>query len=204
MNTSPPPPENILVADDDMGLAPRIVSALSAKGYNVIVTPELSRAKAQLRRWQLDDPDRFEYAAVIIDMDFPDDEGMAGPHPNDLGMEVFKEALLDPFLEAIIATAFPKIETAIRAANEGSFRYLVKDEHFIGRLVYTVDTAVAMRRSLVGIYTKLGKLRKIHGVLGATGAPKAEIEKAQDLVRVLEQHFMALLRSRGKEPPAGF
>lgn len=193
--------ENILIADDDLELAPRVESALADRGYNVFITPELVRAKAQLRRWELEGPEHRDYAVVIIDMDFPDGDAHASGRPNDLGMEIFREALQNPFLEPVIATAFPKLETAIRAANQGSFRYLVKDEHFIGRLVYVVEAAVETRRALLRMYGKLIELRKIHGDLLAGGASGRLIDDAQDSVRVIEQGFVSMLKSRGKEPP---
>ncbi len=196
---------HILIADDDMTLATRAKTLLESagKGYKVTIADELPQAKSHLRRGQGGVGSTCEYAVAIIDLNFalPPGEQLA-EQVNALGLGIFREAIESPFLEAIIATAYPKLETALKASHEGCFRYMAKDTNFMANLLDVVNEAVQVRKTHKTMATKITLLRRVIGELMKSGGDTALCSEAIELLEKIESAFNAMLKTRGKSIPS--
>jgi two-component system nitrogen regulation response regulator NtrX len=198
MKTEEPPEEHILIVENEPDHSTLMRRTLEGEGYRVIVVGNVESGIAQLRRLDPEHDHHFDFAVVIIDLSFaPSDEQRV----DATGMEVFTESLKWPFLEAVIVTGHASLETAMKAANEGTFNYITKDGDLAGQLVKAVNTAVAVRRTNLGMENLLSKSYGICASLRATGADSTLVNSLQDEMRKMRQTFWAMQRSRGKKPP---
>ena len=139
------------------------------------------------------------YHVVLIDLRFDNYTG-TDLNPEVAGMKVLDAALKDPFIEPIIMTAFPSIETAQESANRGVFRYLIKgDGESIptNELVRTVDLAVANRELIKALYGSIKELRKAIDMMDSN---KLETGRSYaDTCQILAQKaYDQILQARGR------
>ncbi len=117
----------ILVVDDELEMAEMIGDALTERGYSAIVLRSGAEAVRCLEQGLFD--------ALVTDLRMPGINGI----------ELLRASrALDPSMPVIIMTAYGAIDTALDAANEGAFRYLMKPFR-LARLVELLETAWSAR-----------------------------------------------------------
>jgi DNA-binding NtrC family response regulator len=187
----------ILIVDDRDAVLTTVSRVLGLEGHEVHKAHTIDDGIDALRTaYQKKHP----YHVILIDLRFENYTGTS-INPEVAGMKVLDVALEDPFLEPIIMTAFPSIETAQESVNRGVFRYLIKGEGEsipTDELVKTVELAVANReliKALAGSISELkGALRSID-VLNLEEA-KRYAEMCQILA---EKAYEQLLQARGRK-----
>lgn len=117
----------ILVVDDDPALIQSYEFLLSVAGYQVITARTGEEA---LARQAAEGP-----AAALVDLKIRHEDGI------DVA-SVLKSR--DPLLETIIITAYPSIETAVKALKSGAFDYLTKTSE-TESILETLREALARR-----------------------------------------------------------
>ena len=109
MSSSPNPPAQILVVDDEPDLRTLYEMTLLREGYRVEAAGSVAEA------WQHLEAERFD--AVITDMRLPD----------GLGMELLQRIQQDQRSErCVVITAYGSAENAVEALKAGAFDYLTK------------------------------------------------------------------------------
>src|SRR5512142_2921929 len=99
----------ILIIDDDPNLRRTLRDILRIRGYDPYAVGNGTNGLAWLKENRAD--------LVLIDLGLPD---MAG-------IEVLKKVRADyPVMEIIVLTGRASLDSAIEAANQGAFSYLVK------------------------------------------------------------------------------
>ncbi len=189
----------ILVVDDIEENCESIKGLLTTEGHRVHTVQRVSDGIEQLRAcreagWVFGEP----YAVAIIDLMFTNYEG---PGNETAGIHVLAEALKVPFLQPIILTAYPSIETATEAYEMGAFGYVTKAKHgdrpFIGRLADTMKRALEKRESMMTHYASLSMLKGALDSFRKDGIEGARLEDALNALRLVEAAYQSLLESLG-------
>jgi len=132
----------ILIVDDEEDLCRIVSQVLSENGYLADTTLTACEAIEKIKKTY--------YNLVITDVKLPDRNGI------EL-LELIEEA--SPDTSVIILTAFPEVETAIRALNHGAFSYLTKP--FTNEeLLNVVRRAVARQNAASRSVQLLRRLRR--------------------------------------------
>ena len=140
MNDNKP---KILVVDDEQGLRDMLVYGLAERGYDVVTAADGLQAMEKARAQSFD--------LVLCDIMMP---GMSG-------VDVLRELkLLCPDTEAIMATGFATIETAVESMKLGAYDYITKP-YDLDHLCQTLSRALERRRlkSRVGELEGLNRMK---------------------------------------------
>lgn len=175
-----PPPE-ILLVEDDPGIAAALNKELQAEGYRVTVATRGDDGLAHARQHRLD--------VVITDLKLP---GLSGL---DL---VAQLRAAKPKLPIILMTAFGSTETAIEATKQGAFDYLLKPFD-VTELLDLVTKAVASSR-LMSEPLEIGRAGPSRS--GIIGNSRAMQSIYKEIGRVAATAVTVLLRGEtgtGKE-----
>lgn len=127
---------HILFADDESGIREVMRKELPRLGYQVTICPDGFTAIDTIQRERID--------CLLIDLHMP---GMSG-------LEVIEKAReIRPDIEAIIMTANPDVDTAMKAFEFGTLRYLPKPTKFAE--IATLLGRVSERRETNRLLTAL-------------------------------------------------
>ncbi|MDZ7272100.1 MAG: response regulator [candidate division KSB1 bacterium] len=100
---------NILIVDDEQDILDVLPQVMKRWGYNPIVAKD---GREGLQKYQ-----EYPIDAVVTDMKMPEMDGL----------QLLKEIMsLDRHAVVILLTAYPSLDSAIRAMREGAYDYLVK------------------------------------------------------------------------------
>lgn len=174
----------ILIIDDDANLRKTLADILHHKGYETVVAADGREGLAQLRKHPVH--------LALIDIGLPDISGV----------EVLKGIKAEnPTTEAIILTGNATLDTAIEAANQGAFSYLVKP-YEIEQLLLNIRRAVEKRQAEVDreelireLKAALSKVKQLEGIIPICSYCKKirnDKESWQQLESYITEHSEAL------------
>ena len=152
---------NILLVDDEIGTLDTLTGILEDEGNRVVGCQYGLEALNHLMANPVDSP----IDLVISDLRLPDIDGLEI-------LKVQKE--LNPDADFILITAYPSVETAIRAVNQGVFAYHVKPLD-INALKTSVRNAIKQRRLLIENRNLVAKVQQSNKELEAKNR---ELEQA--------------------------
>lgn len=125
-------PEKLLLVDDEAAQRELLQGFLEKQGYRVQVYGSGEQA--------LEGYHSFFAPLAIVDMKMP---GMDG-------LELLRRLReINPFLQAIVLTAFGSIETAVAAMKAGAFDYLTKPIEDLDELLVKLEKAAEQNRLVV-------------------------------------------------------
>lgn len=174
----------ILIIDDDANLRKTLADILHLKGYETVAAVNGIEGLAQLR----ENPVHL----ALIDIGLPDISGV----------EVLKGIKAEyPTTEAIILTGNATLDSAIEAANQGAFSYLVKP-YEIEQLLLNIRRAVEKRQAEVDreelireLRAALAKVKQLEGIIPICSYCKKirnDKESWQQLEIYITEHSEAL------------
>jgi len=187
----------ILIVDDRDTVLTTVSRVLSLEGHDVHKAHAVDDGIDALRTaYQKKRP----YYVILIDLRFENYTGK-DIDPEVAGMKVLDVALEDPFLEPIIMTAFPSIETAQESVNRGVFRYLIKgmgESIPTDELVRTVELAVANRELIKALAGSISELKDALRNIDASNLE--ETKRYAEMCQILaEKAYEQLLQARGRK-----
>lgn len=159
-------PAKILVVEDDPGVRKAVTRMLAASGYDVSSAESGEEAVGRV-------DDAFD--VVVTDLKLP---GAID------GNEVTRRFRVSGMTDVIIMTAFPQLETSIRALRDGAYDYLVKpvSEDFLRavverclerrRLSEDLAREKALRSELHRAYFELAELTRVREIFGQFATPE--------------------------------
>lgn len=196
----------ILVADDDEGTCEAIKEALKLRGYAVHTVQRVDDAFSQLQRCVEEGRGSSRpYAVVIIDLRF--EKGYEGEDREVAGMRVLDAALKVPYLEAIILTAFPTVDTAVQAVAKGAFRYVIKGKSrnratgFMEELGEAVRTAVENRRNMLCVGVSLRLLTESLAAIRSYRGKASLLGDVEEHAKGAGTAHEIIVRTRGGKQP---
>jgi DNA-binding NtrC family response regulator len=145
----------LLVVDDEAQIRDLLSEMLTAWGHEVVAAAG-GREAIELVSAQL-------FEAVLLDL-------YLGP---DSGVDVLREIrAIDTTLDVVLMTAFPTVETAVRALRDGAADYLIKPlnleelRHVLGRVL----ERRVLRREVSALRQQLGEQLTSRELLGSSPA----------------------------------
>lgn len=187
----------ILIVDDRPNVLTTIASLLELEEHEAHKAHTVDDGIDALSTAKTNDT---PYHVVLIDLRFDNYTG-SDISPEIAGMKVLEAALEDPFIEPIIMTAFPSIETAQWSVNKGVFRYLIKgdgDAIPTDELLRTVNLAVAYRKLIKTLHISIAELKTVIQKLNPTNITTAR-NYAETCQLLAQQAYDQLLHARGRE-----
>jgi two-component system, response regulator RegA len=171
----------ILVVEDDDAFRTVLVSALDARGYDVIGVPDAASGIAAARR---DSPEM-----AVVDLRLPDESGL----------EVVRQLkTIDATTIVVVLTGYGSIATALEAVRLGAAHYLTKPTD-ADRILAAFERGLAARpRDLPMETPSLAQVEWEHmnRVLTDCGGNISEA------ARELGMHRRSLQRKLSRKPPA--
>jgi diguanylate cyclase (GGDEF)-like protein len=132
----------LLIVDDEVDLCEILAHIFYERGYFIDTTPTVSEAIEKMKN--------AHYHLMITDIRLPDRSGI------EL-LEVVEK--VSPDTTIIVITAFPEVETAIKALNSGAFSYLIKPFSH-KELLSAVDRALAKQNFFLRNMQLLERLKR--------------------------------------------
>jgi len=148
--TSPSPPLNVLVVDDELNIRKALAACLEAEGHHVALAG--SEAEAMLAS------ERRSFDLAFIDLFLGKSSGI------DLIPRLLAQA---PWMKVVVITAFASVETAVESMKRGAADYLTKP--------FTPSQVALVIHKLVEIKALEQRVASLEDVVGQS-SPAADLQ----------------------------